>query len=80
MHFPSEICKQNGIYRVSHYRHRFSHDVVITEGTQFPPCKKCGYRVKFELVERPRDRSQVVPIVADEDFGMNGREVLGEQI
>ena len=36
--------------------------------------------VKFELVERPRDRSQVVPIVADEDFGMNGRGVLGEQI
>ena len=46
--------------------------MVITEGTHFPPCRKCGDRVKFDLVDHPRDRSEIIPIVADEDFGSVG--------
>lgn len=64
---PGQPCKRSGIYRVTHLGHRFSHDVVVTAGSNFPFCKICGDRVRFDEVAIPK-RAGVTDIETDEDF------------
>lgn len=53
---PGDLVKQTGIYRVQHAaRHRAPHESVIFAGELFPPCKRCGHQVRFELVAAIED-------------------------
>lgn len=57
-----QVVPRDGIYRVTHHKHRQSHESVLTRGLRFPVCKTCGDKVRFE------------PITAVEPAnGMNGR-------
>jgi CheY-like chemotaxis protein len=57
-----QVVPRDGIYRVSHYKHRQPHESVLTRGLRFPVCKICRDKVSFE------------PITAVEPAnGMNGR-------
>jgi len=49
-HKPGETVQKPGIYRVLHQRHRRPHEVSLRADETFPPCTKCGIRVRFELV------------------------------
>lgn len=37
------------MYWVHHYQHRIPHQSYLKIGDAFPPCRKCGERVRFEL-------------------------------
>jgi hypothetical protein len=55
---PGEKVKTSGIYDVFHDKidgehHAQQHQVVITAGTVFPPCKGCREWVKFRLAQQP---------------------------
>jgi len=41
---------QSGIYRVTHSDHRLPHEVTLLRAQEFPPCSKCGVKVKFKLL------------------------------
>jgi CheY-like chemotaxis protein len=57
-----QVVPRDGIYRVSHQKHRLPHESVLTRGMRFPVCKTCGDKVHFE------------PMTAVEPAnGMNGR-------
>ncbi len=57
-----QVVPRDGIYRVSHHKHRPSHQSVLTRGMRFPACKVCRDNVRFE------------PVTAVEPSdGMNGR-------
>jgi len=43
-----QVVPRDGIYRVSHHKHRNSHESVLTRGMRFPSCKVCGDKVVFE--------------------------------
>jgi len=45
-----EIVPQSGIYRVTHAEHRLPHEVTMLRSHEFPPCEKCGIRVRFKLL------------------------------
>ena len=45
-----QVVPRDGIYRVSHHKHRLSHEGVLTRGMRFPVCKTCGDKVRFEPV------------------------------
>jgi CheY-like chemotaxis protein len=48
---PGQSVEQTGIYRVEHgRRHRPAHESVIFAGEEFPPCRRCGDQVTFQLV------------------------------
>jgi hypothetical protein len=66
--FPGEVCKAAGVYRVTHWQHRFAHDISIEAGTTFPACKICGTRVCFDEVSTLRGDSRVVPVLEHTDF------------
>lgn len=69
MYFPGDICPRSAVYLIFHYRHRASHQVVVTEGVKFPECKVCGPRVGFQILASSTDPSGVRPVVTDKDFG-----------
>jgi CheY-like chemotaxis protein len=57
-----QVVPRDGIYRVSHQKHRLPHESVLTRGMRFPICKVCRDKVRFE------------PVTAVEPAdGMNGR-------
>ena len=41
---------RDGIYRVTHHKHRLPHESVLTRGLRFPVCKICRDKVRFEPV------------------------------
>jgi len=45
---PNSEVPEDGIFWVHHYQHREAHLVQISRGEQFPPCQKCGERVRYE--------------------------------
>jgi hypothetical protein len=47
---PGERAQSSGVYRAIHLRHRMPHEITVLEGETFPPCKRCGDNVRFELV------------------------------
>jgi hypothetical protein len=47
---------------VTHRTHRLTHIVLVDEGAMFPPCRKCGQDVRFELYMR------IQRMEADRDF------------
>ena len=49
-HRPGERAPTAGVYRALHQRHRMPHEITVLEGEVFPPCKRCGDHVRFELV------------------------------
>ncbi len=43
--------EQSGIYRVVHdTEHAQEHEVTCVRDEPFPPCRRCGSRVRFVLV------------------------------
>jgi len=46
---PGSLVPEDGIYWVHHYQHRISHQSFFKTGEAFPPCRKCGGRVRFEV-------------------------------
>jgi hypothetical protein len=47
---PGEQVPTTGIYTAGHIQHRRSHEVFAVQGEQFPSCRRCGGRVRFELL------------------------------
>jgi CheY-like chemotaxis protein len=45
-----QVVPRDGIYRVSHHKHRPPHESVLTRGIRFPICRVCGDNVRFEPV------------------------------
>ena len=45
-----QVVPRDGIYRISHHKHRASHESVLTRGMRFPVCKVCRDSVRFEPV------------------------------
>ena len=45
-----QAVPRDGIYRVTHQKHRLPHESVLTRGMRFPLCKVCGAKVRFEPV------------------------------
>jgi CheY-like chemotaxis protein len=43
-----QVVPRDGIYRITHSKHRLPHESVLTRGMRFPVCKTCGDRVRFE--------------------------------
>jgi len=43
-----QVVPRDGIYRVTHQKHRLPHESVLTRGMRFPVCKVCGDKVRFE--------------------------------
>ena len=57
---PGDRAKTTGVYRASHLRHRMPHELTVLEGESFPGCKRCGDKVRFELVHAaPRLKGDV---------------------
>ena len=57
-----QVVPRDGIYRVTHQKHRLPHDSVLTRGMHFPVCKFC------------RDKVSFAPVTAVEPaHGMSGR-------
>ena len=57
-----QTCTCSGRYTVRHYQHRLSHSVVVFAAQEFPPCSRCGERVRYVLEEAITDLSD------DRDF------------
>jgi CheY-like chemotaxis protein len=45
-----QVVPRDGIYRVTHQKHRLPHESVLTRGMRFPLCKVCRDNVSFEPV------------------------------
>src|SRR5438105_3042557 len=60
----NDAVPADGVYCAYHNGHRLSHEVTLLAGETFPPCVKCGYDVKFELLRQVADRAND----ADFDF------------
>jgi len=67
--FPGDTCIKSAVYCAIHYQHRLPHEVTVIEGSIFPSCKKCGTRVKFQLIAQPKSSANIIPVIADPDFG-----------
>lgn len=52
-----QIVPQSGIYSVTHAEHRLPHEVTLLQADAFPPCSRCGVRVRFELLRGVRVQS-----------------------
>jgi hypothetical protein len=51
---PGQMCKQSGIYRVTHDpAHSQPHDVTCVYGKPFPPCRDCEHP-RFTLARAAR--------------------------
>jgi hypothetical protein len=59
---PGDPVPQTGVYRVVHDGHRSEHEATLLNGGQFPPCTRCGEKVRFALVRA------AAPIHGDSDF------------
>jgi hypothetical protein len=47
---PGEECPLSGIYRVVHgLGHAKDHEVTCVYREKFPPCHRCGHKVRFVL-------------------------------
>lgn len=64
---PGAHAPRDGLYWVSHLRHRLAHLVFIDEGTVFPECRRCGGGVRYSLQQRIHHLSQ------DRDFAKRSR-------
>jgi len=52
---PGDVCKQSGIYKVTHDpKHLQEHEVTVVNGESFPPCNHCGHHPRFTLVRAAR--------------------------
>ncbi len=54
---PGERVPDTAVYMVVHAGHRATHEVTLRKGEVFPPCARCGDRVRFEVaaeVSSPR--------------------------
>jgi len=47
---PGEVVPKAGLYLVLHHEHRKNHEVTLFKGEQFPLCRRCGEKVRFQLV------------------------------
>lgn len=57
---PGDRAEVTGVYRASHLRHRMPHELTVLDGESFPECKKCGDKVRFELIHAaPRLKGDV---------------------
>lgn len=57
---PGETASATGVYRATHLRHRMPHEITVLQGEELPRCKKCGEKVRFELVhEAPRFKGDI---------------------
>ncbi len=57
---PGDSATTTGVYRATHLRHRMPHEITVLEGEVFPRCKKCGDKVKYQLVHAaPRLKGDV---------------------
>ena len=59
---PGDKVPLTGIYCATHYQHRMPHEVFAVEGDEFPACRRCGDRARFDLAQ------QAEHIDADRDF------------
>ena len=67
---PGDRAQTTGIYRATHLRHRMPHEITVLEGETFPPCKRCGENVRFELLHAaPRLAGDVDLLLALCAFG-----------
>lgn len=57
-----ESVLTTGIYTATHHQHRLPHEVFAVQGDQFPACKKCGHRIRFELMQA------AMHVATDRDF------------
>ncbi len=48
---PGDPAPCNGLYTVTHRRHRSPHQVSLLEGDLLPPCKRCGQHVRYRLAD-----------------------------
>jgi hypothetical protein len=54
-----DTVKKSGIYSVVHDgEHADAHEVTCVAGKAFPPCMKCGERVRFLLVRHAKHISR----------------------
>jgi len=56
-----QVVPRDGIYRVTHNKHRESHESVLTRGMRFPDCKTCGDKVRFEPLTAVEPASGLAP-------------------
>lgn len=49
---PGDLVPESGVYAVVHDQHRQRHSATIFKGRHFPPCARCGDRVRFLLLQR----------------------------
>lgn len=62
---PGDRADETGVYRAAHLRHRMPHELTVLEGEVFPECKKCGDKVRFELIHAaPRLKGDVDLLLA----------------
>jgi hypothetical protein len=67
---PGDRAEVTGIYRAVHVRHRMPHEITVLDGETFPPCKRCGDHVRFELLHAaPRFGGDIDLLVALCAFG-----------
>ena len=53
---PGEPIPASGIYQVIHKTHRRAHENIFAAGEIFPPCKRCGEKVRFQAVNSRKPR------------------------
>jgi hypothetical protein len=49
-HRPGQVVPKDGVYRVTHDKHRLMHLVTLLEGSRFPACRRCGPALRFEML------------------------------
>jgi len=47
---PGEAVPKAGLYLVLHHLHRKNHEVTLFQGELFPLCRRCGEKVRFQLM------------------------------
>jgi hypothetical protein len=62
---PGQWVQKSGVYHVHHKSHRLMHKATLLTGQQFPCCRQCDHKVRFELDRAMRD-SEAFPFHAGE--------------
>jgi hypothetical protein len=67
---PGERVEETGVYWVHHYAHRISHPARLTQGDEFPRCRVCGEKVRFEkpVPQVQEIQQEAPPITMHTDF------------
>ena len=65
---PGDKVPITGIYTALHYQHRMPHEVFAAAGDTFPPCRRCGERANFTLIQA------AARIETDQDFCAGTRQ------